>query len=79
MTLETFLDNAGDVQRTASELFVHRTTLYYRLQRIEELTGADLADGNARLALHLGLKLARLNGRRRENRAEASTPGRSHT
>lgn len=79
MTLETFLDNAGDVQRTASELYVHRTTLYYRLQRIAELTGADLADGNDRLALHLGLKLARLNGRRRENRAEASTPGRSHT
>jgi len=65
-TLETFLDNAGDVQRTASELYVHRTTLYYRLQRIEELTGADLADGNDRLALHLGLKLARLTGRRRE-------------
>ena len=63
-TLETFLDNAGDVQRTASELYVHRTTLYYRIQRIEELTGANLADGNDRLALHLGLKLARLMGRR---------------
>ena len=63
-TLETYLDSAGNAQKTAEQLFLHRTTLYYRLQRISKLTGADLHDGNDRLALHLGLKLARLTGRR---------------
>ncbi|WP_262380136.1 PucR family transcriptional regulator [Nonomuraea sp. PA05] len=63
MTLEAFLDNAGDVQLTAEQMFVHRTTLYYRLQRIEELTGVQLASGEDRLAFHLGLKVARLLGR----------------
>ncbi len=61
-TLEAFLENAGDVQTTAEQLFVHRTTLYYRLQRIEELTGARLSDGEDRLMYHLGLKIARLIG-----------------
>ncbi|TYB57487.1 PucR family transcriptional regulator [Nonomuraea sp. PA05] len=63
VTLEAFLDNAGDVQLTAEQMFVHRTTLYYRLQRIEELTGVQLASGEDRLAFHLGLKVARLLGR----------------
>ena len=65
-TLEAFLDNAGDVQLTAEQMFVHRTTLYYRLQRIEEITGAQLARGEDRLAFHLGLKIARLVGLRQD-------------
>jgi DNA-binding PucR family transcriptional regulator len=62
-TLETYLDLAGNAQATASTLQLHRASLYYRLQRIEEVARADLKDGSDRLALHLGLKLARLNGR----------------
>jgi hypothetical protein len=58
-TLETYLDLAGDAAATAARLNLHRTTLYYRLRRIEELTGADLRDGEARLGLHLALKSAR--------------------
>ena len=45
---------------TAEALNLHRATLYYRLQRIEEITGARLKVGEDRLALHLGLRLARL-------------------
>ena len=59
-TLETYLDAAGNVQESAKRLHIHRATLYYRLSRIEELTGLSLADGQDRLALHLGLKLGRL-------------------
>lgn len=62
-TLETYLDLAGNVGATSAALGLHRTSLYHRLRRIEGLAGADLADGNDRLALHLGLKLARLTGR----------------
>jgi sugar diacid utilization regulator len=62
-TLDTYLDAAGNVQESAKRLHVHRATLYYRLSRIEELTGMSLADGQDRLALHLGVKLARMTGR----------------
>lgn len=61
-TLETYLDTAGDVRSTIEALSVHRTSLYYRLSRIEQLTGLRLSDGGERLAVHLGLKLARLSG-----------------
>lgn len=59
-TLETFLDNAGDVKQTAEQLHIHRTSLYYRLRRVEEISGLDLSLGDDRLALHLGLRIARL-------------------
>ena len=59
-TLEAYLDRAGDVKATAEALSLHRATLYYRLQRIEEITGTRLKVGEDRLALHLGLRLARL-------------------
>jgi hypothetical protein len=59
-TLERFLDNAGDAATTASDLSLHRASLYYRLRRIEQVAGVDLRKGEDRLALHLGLRLARL-------------------
>lgn len=59
-TVEAYLDLGGDAGRTAEQLSVHRSTLYYRLGKAERLTGTDLRDGNDRLALHLGFKLARL-------------------
>jgi sugar diacid utilization regulator len=61
-TLEAYLDRAGDAQVTSAALFVHRTTLYHRLRRVEEIGGFSLADGEERLELHLGLKVARLQG-----------------
>jgi len=59
-TLETFLELAGDVRRTAELLHVHRATLYHRLKRIELHTGCRLDRGDDRLTLHLGLKLRTL-------------------
>ncbi len=59
-TAEVWLDCAGSPQRAAAELCVHRQTLYYRLGRIIELTGLDLADGADRLALHLAVRTHRL-------------------
>jgi DNA-binding PucR family transcriptional regulator len=61
-TLERYLDFAGDTRKTAGSLYLHRTSLYQRLRRVERLAGVDLANGDDRLALHLSLKLARLQG-----------------
>ena len=59
-TAEAYLDCAGQAGRTAAELGIHRQTLYYRLSRVEQLTGLDLDDGEDRLLLHMALKRARL-------------------
>lgn len=56
-TLRCYLDNAGSVPKTAEALELHRTSLYYRLRQIQEITGLDLDDGAHRLVLHLGLRL----------------------
>jgi PucR family transcriptional regulator, proline-responsive transcriptional activator len=59
-TLETYLDFAGDARRTAELLNLHRTTLYWRLNRIASILGADLSDGLTRTLLHIELKQRRL-------------------
>ncbi|MFI2634630.1 PucR family transcriptional regulator [Streptomyces collinus] len=59
-TAEVYLDCAGQAARAAAELGIHRQTLYYRLSRIEKLTGLDLDDGEDRLLLHMALKAHRL-------------------
>lgn len=58
-TLEVYLDSAGKTSLAALRLHVHRNTLDYRLKRITEISGLDLADGIERLAIHLELKLRR--------------------
>jgi len=60
-TAEVFLDRAGDAQATAEQLVVHRSTLYQRLSRIEQLCDLDLHhSGDDRLVTHIGLRLLRL-------------------
>ncbi|MBQ1096522.1 helix-turn-helix domain-containing protein [Streptomyces sp. b94] len=59
-TAEVYLDCAGQAGRVAAELGIHRQTLYYRLSRVEQLTGLDLDDGEDRLLLHMALKAHRL-------------------
>lgn len=57
-TALAYLQAGGNVQETAAALNVHRQTVYYRLQKIEQVTGLALARGDHRLVLHLGLTMA---------------------
>ena len=59
-TLDAYFEHHGNISRTAESLFIHRNTLLYRLERIQELTGHDLNQANMRLGLHLALKLWQL-------------------
>lgn len=61
-TLETFLELDGNVARTAQRLFTHRHTIYYRLERVRELTGLDVSSTDGREKLSLGLKAMRVLG-----------------
>ena len=61
-TLETFLEADGNVAGTAQRLFTHRHTIYYRLERVRELSGLDVSSTDGREKLSLGLKSMRVLG-----------------
>jgi DNA-binding PucR family transcriptional regulator len=61
-TLGTFLEADGNVAGTAQRLFTHRHTIYYRLERVRELTGLDVSSSDGREKLSLGLKSMRVLG-----------------
>jgi hypothetical protein len=61
-TLENFLDADGNVAGTAQRLFTHRHTIYYRLERVRELSGLDVGSSDGREKLSLGLKAMRVLG-----------------
>ncbi len=61
-TLEAFFQCHGNHTQTAELLSVHRNTLFYRMNRINEITGLDLNQPDVRLAVHLSLKIHRLLG-----------------
>ena len=54
-TLRTFFAANANASEAADRLYLHRNSLPYRLARIQDLTGLDLKDHRARLALQLGL------------------------
>jgi hypothetical protein len=60
-TLETYLDHGGDAARTIAALGIHRTTFYYRLERVSTVSGVRLDDGLARTDAHVALKARRLS------------------
>lgn len=63
-TLRAFLHSERDIPRTSKALIIHRTTLLYRLKRIQDITGIDLDDPDQRLYLQLSLKLLEQSGAR---------------
>lgn len=59
-TLEAFFTCHGNLSQTADMLIVHRNTLLYRMNRINEIAQIDLDRPEIRLALHLALTIRRL-------------------
>ncbi len=55
-TLSAYFRCNGNVMQTARELYIHRNTLLYRLDRIRDLSGFDLDDAETRLQLQLALR-----------------------
>ena len=55
LTLQVFLRENCSHTAAARELFIHRSTLLYRLERIGELTGIDMTDPAERFRLQLSL------------------------
>ena len=59
-TIDAYFNYRGNISQTSERLFVHRNTLLYRLERIQEVTGQNLENADERLALHLALKFWQL-------------------
>lgn len=59
-TLEAFFVCHGNLSQTAEMLIVHRNTLLYRMNRINQIAEIDLNRPETRLALHLALTIRRL-------------------
>lgn len=73
-TVEAYLANDGNVAATAKQLFTHRHTIRYRLERVRELCGHDVSATEGREKLGLGLKAMRVLGIA-SPRGPASEPG----
>jgi DNA-binding PucR family transcriptional regulator len=71
-TLESWLDNKGNIVATSRALGVHQNTLRQRLARMEGILGFDL-DGEDWLSMAMALKLVKLrllHGAAREEQEE---------
>lgn len=56
-TLEVYLRENGNMVRAAQVLYLHRNTMKYRLQKIEEVLGMTLHDSETQFLLRLALKI----------------------
>ncbi len=55
VTINTFLDNNLNVSETARQLYVHRNTLLYRLEKLQKLTNLDIRVFDDALTLKIAL------------------------
>lgn len=62
-TLQEFLNNRGNVEKTARSMNLSISGLKYRLQRIEEITGQNPKDPQASFNLQLALSILQLMGK----------------
>jgi purine catabolism regulator len=59
-TLEAYLENDGRINDAAKQLFVHRNTVLYRMEKISELLGVDLHKIGDLVQVKLALLFRRL-------------------
>ncbi len=73
-TMDAYFAHHGNISQTAESLFIHRNTLLYRLDRIQELAHLNLNQADMRLAMHLSLKLWQLRPEALRPEAHAAPP-----
>ncbi|HJX80011.1 PucR family transcriptional regulator [Glutamicibacter sp.] len=61
-TLKAYLQNQRSPQKVASLLFVHRQTVIYRVRKISELTGLDLAESSSVAQLWMAVQVLEAMG-----------------
>lgn len=59
-TLKCLIFNDFNYKSTADELFIHRNTLYQRLNKIESIIKMSIKTAETKLLLHLGIKYSNI-------------------
>ncbi len=59
-TLQCYFDCNGNLTKMSETLYTHYNTILYRINRIQEITGANLNDSNDRLNLEIALKIKQM-------------------
>ncbi|MCR4745060.1 MAG: helix-turn-helix domain-containing protein [Lachnospiraceae bacterium] len=58
-TIDKFFENSLNVSETSRQLFIHRNTLVYRLDKLQKLTGLDLRVFEDAITFKIALMVAR--------------------
>ncbi len=56
LSLYMYIIHMGNVVSTAEALYIHRNTMSYRLNKIQEILGSDLQDENFRMSIFFSYK-----------------------
>ena len=67
-TLYSYLRNERIMSKTSAELFMHRNSVMYRIEKIKQLIVSDLDDPDNRLALLISLEVAKAKKEASERR-----------
>ncbi|POM25832.1 hypothetical protein BTM25_02150 [Actinomadura rubteroloni] len=76
-TLRTWLVTRGTAAEIASQLHIHPQTVRYRMRKIEQTLGPELADPDARFGIEAVLRAMELRERARKTPARGGAPGAS--
>jgi len=57
-TLQSYIKNNLNAVQTVKKLFIHRSTMIYRLERIKEIGRTDLKNTDELLHIQLSLRLS---------------------
>jgi purine catabolism regulator len=58
-TLEAYFNHLGNLRATSEALHIHRNTLLYRLERIQQISGLNLSNAEEHFSLWLALRVHR--------------------
>ena len=59
--IETYVKNNGSIIKCADELFIHKNTVQYRLNKLKEITGYDPRNINDLIRLHIGFMITNVD------------------
>lgn len=60
-TLQVYIDTNGNISQTADQLYVHRRTVDYRMDRISKALNVDVKDSTSRFTLKFALMMQQLS------------------
>ena len=55
ITIQKFFENSLNVSETARQLYIHRNTLVYRIEKLEKETGLDIRNFDDALTFKIAL------------------------